>query len=59
MIIPKELFNEKGYDKAMDKYLKGLYGIKITKKAGKKSANKGKLSDKPDCACDDVTDKKD
>jgi hypothetical protein len=59
MIIPKELFNEKDYDKAMDKYLKGLYGIKITKKAGKKGANKEKQRAKRDCACDDVTDKKD
>jgi hypothetical protein len=59
MIIPKELFNEKGYDKAMDKYLKGLYGIKITKKTDKKGANKEKQRAKPDCACDDVTDKKD
>jgi hypothetical protein len=56
MIIPKELFNEKGYDKAMDKYLKGLYGIKITKKADKKGANKGKPREKP---CDGSIDKKD
>ena len=40
MIIPKELFNEKDYDKAMDKYLKGLYGIKTQKKQAKKVPTK-------------------
>jgi len=50
-------FTKKEFQETSDEYLKGLFGIKDTKKADKKDANKGKLSDKPDCASDDVTDK--
>ena len=52
-------FTKKEFQEASDEYLKGLFGIKSTQKAGKKVANKRKLSGKLDCACDDVTDKKD
>jgi hypothetical protein len=52
-------FTKEEFKEASDKYLKGLFGIKDTQKADKKSANKEKQRVKPDCACDDVTDKKD
>jgi len=53
MIIPKELFNKKEYEEAMDEYLKNLYGIKDSKKSDKEE-----LCDKPDCTCNDSIDKK-
>jgi hypothetical protein len=43
-------FTEKEFKEAFDEYLKGLFGIKVTKKACKKDANKGKRRDKP-CGC--------
>ena len=51
-------FTKKEFQETSDEYLKGLFGIKDTKKTDKKGANKAKQRAKPDCACDDVTDKK-
>ena len=50
MMIPKRLFTQKKYDKAMDEYTKGLYGIPTGKKAagpakmpaGKKASKKAR-----------------
>jgi hypothetical protein len=52
-------FTKKEFQVASDEYLKGLFGIKDTRKAGNKGANKGKLSGKPDCAGNDADAKKD
>jgi len=52
-------FTKEEFKDASDEYLKGLFGIKDKRKAGKKGANKEKQRAKPNCAFDDVTDKKD
>jgi len=52
-------FTKKEFQETSDEYLKRLFGIKDIKKADKKGANKEKQRAKPDCACDDVTDRKD
>jgi hypothetical protein len=52
-------FTKKEFQEASNEYLKGLFGVKSTQKVGMKGANKRKLNDKPDCAFDDVTDKRD
>ena len=52
-------FREKEFKEASDEYLKGLFGIKDTRKVGKKDTNKEKQRGKPNCACDNATDKKD
>jgi hypothetical protein len=35
MQIPKELFNQKKYEAAMEEYIRGLYGIPPDPKTGK------------------------
>jgi hypothetical protein len=43
-------FTKEEFQEASDEYLKGLFGIKDKRKAGKKGANKGKPREKP-CGC--------